>query len=75
VEVWPDNWTVIRVFNVMSTQWVVGACGPVGLNYAVLPEVWRRTKVSPADRDDVFEDLRVMEQSALQTIHDKGLSR
>ena len=51
----------------MSTQWrragMAGIC--VGLDYSVLPEVWRRAKVPPALRDDVFDDLRVMEEAAL----------
>lgn len=66
---------MIHVFNVMSTQWNVGASGPVGLNYGSLSEVWRRCKVPVTDRDAVFQDLRVMEQSALKTMHSKGLEK
>lgn len=67
VEVWPDNLLSANVFISMSTQWrragMSGAC--VGLDYSVLPEMWRRAKVPPALRDEVFDDLRVMEEAAL----------
>lgn len=68
IEVWPDNVHAANVFIAMSTQWVrAGMNGtPVSLNYASLSEVWRRTKVPPAERDQVFEDIRVMEEAALQ---------
>lgn len=57
-----------NVFIAMSTQWVHAGMSGVatGLNYAVLPEIWRRLKVPPASRDDVFDDLRVMEHAALE---------
>lgn len=66
VEVWPDNWPAVRVFTAMSTQWRVGPGGPTGLDYSALSEVWRRMKTPPADRDGVFEDLRILEDAALQ---------
>ena len=70
VEVWPDNLHAANVFIAMGTQWVrAGMNGePTGLNYASLPEIWRRTKVPPAIRDTVFDDLRVMEEAAIRQI-------
>lgn len=65
MEVWPDNQQALAVFISMCTQWRTGMAGPVGLDYAVLPEIWRRTKTPPQDRDDAFDCLRVMEDAAL----------
>lgn len=42
--------------------------GPTGLDYSVLPEIWRRTKTPISERDDVFECLRVMESEALKVM-------
>lgn len=42
--------------------------GPTGLDYAVLPAVMRMVGVPAADRAAVFEDIRVMEDSALETM-------
>jgi hypothetical protein len=57
----------------MLTQWRVlispmGTLVHTGLDYSALPEVWRRTKTPPKDRDDVFDCLRVMEDAALEHI-------
>ena len=77
VEVWPDNQQAAKVFIAMSTQWVrAGMNGePTGLNYASLPEIWRRTKVPPALRDDVFDDLRVMEEAAIKHMRQQAARR
>jgi hypothetical protein len=69
VRVWPDNVTSVRVFISMQTQWHVSMNGRTGLIYAALPELWRRLKVPPADRDAIFHDLQVMEIAALNAMH------
>jgi hypothetical protein len=69
--VWPDNWLAVTVFSVMRTQWRAGMGGLYGLDLNVLPEVWRRLQVPPAQRNDVFESLLVMEGSALKFMHTK----
>lgn len=53
----------------MSTQWIAGMSGFTGLNYAALAEVWRRVKIPKRERDEVFHHLRVIEVSALNTMH------
>lgn len=58
----------VNVFQAMCTQWRVGMGGPIGLDYNVLPEIWRRTKTPIQDRDSVFLDLQLMEDEALKTI-------
>lgn len=64
-DVWPENWLPLQVLSAMQTQWRCGPAGPIGLDYNVLPEIWRRLKVPPAQRDTVFRDLQVMEDAAL----------
>jgi hypothetical protein len=51
-EIWPDCELSVSVFAAMSTQWQVGPMGPTGLNYASLPVVLQRMKVT--DSDTVF---------------------
>lgn len=71
IYVWPDNWQAVSVFAAMRTQWRAGLGGLYGLDLNVLPEMWRRLKVPPADRDEVFESLLLMESSALKFMHSK----
>ena len=67
--VWPENRQAVRVFIAMSTQWLCGPAGYIGLSFPSLAEVWRRLKVPPAERDAVFHDLRVLEAAALNEMH------
>ncbi|WP_050999725.1 DUF1799 domain-containing protein [Pseudomonas chlororaphis] len=64
-EVWPDNWPAFTVFEAMSTQWRVGACGATGLDYGVLPSVIRMCGVPANSRQSIFSDIRQMEAEAL----------
>lgn len=47
----------------------MGPGGVYGLNYAVLPEIWRRTKTPVAQRDEIFDAIQVMESAALEVLH------
>lgn len=69
VVVWPENRLAVRVFCAMQTQWHVGMGGRTGLIYAALPEMYRRFKVPPAERDGLFFDLQVLEAAALNAMH------
>lgn len=71
-EVWPDNLEAVNVFIAMLTQWRrAGMAGErVGLDYGVLPEVMRLCGVPPARRAEVFEDVRVLEDAALEKIRE-----
>ena len=55
----------------MSTQWRVGPGGACGLDYNVLPEIWRRTKTPIDQRDDIFNSLRVLEDAALSAMREE----
>lgn len=50
----------------MATQWRVGRGVATGLDYGVLPAVMRLAGVPAADRPDVFESIRVLEDAALE---------
>ena len=69
VEVWPDNLNAVNLFISVSTQWRSGVSGPTGLDYAVLPYVIERASIDRADYDQVFADIRVLEESALEIMH------
>lgn len=71
VQVWPENVQATATFITMGTQWRSGFSGYTGLDYSALPEVWRRTKVPPEERDAVFADLVVIERAALEAMYEK----
>lgn len=50
----------------MQTQWRVGFSGPIGLDYGVLPQVFRMVGIPRADWSDVFECLQSMEAEAMR---------
>ena len=65
MEVLPDAWPAVTVFNAMSTQWRVGMGGPVGLDYGVISEVAAFIGYTKKQTAKLFPDLRVMEAEAL----------
>lgn len=70
VELWAINYQSFSVFEAMGTQWRMGAGGATGLDYQALPVVMDMTGLDQESRQDVFRDLRVMEQAALKTMAD-----
>lgn len=69
---WPDTVPAVNTFIAMETQWRVGFAGAIGLDYAALPAVLDLMEVVPADRHDLFADLRVMEGHALDLMRKKN---
>lgn len=69
--VWPDNKAAAQLFLAMRTQWRTGPSGAVGLDYGVLPEMWRLLKVPRDERTDRFNELRIIEVAALNEMHRK----
>lgn len=55
----------------MGTQWRIGMSGATGLDYNALPAVMRLSGVPAADRAEVFEGVRTMEDAALTKMHEK----
>lgn len=64
-EVWPDNLPAINVLIAMATQWRSGPGGPIGLDYNVLPSVFRLQNIPRRAWPDVFDDVRTVESVAL----------
>lgn len=71
VEVWPDNAVAVNTVIAMSTQWRVGFGGATGLDYSTLPIVLRMNAVPRKDWSDIFECVRIMEETALEAMRDK----
>ena len=73
VEVWEENWQVFLLMRSMQTQWRVGAGGPTGLDYNVLPFMLKTAKIPKGEWPEVLENLKVMELEALRVMNqDKG---
>lgn len=70
-EVWPENMAAITLFSTLSTQWIVGTGGIVGLNYIPLFHCLDRMKLSEQEYDWLFNDVRVIESEALKAINTK----
>nr|WP_258197844.1 DUF1799 domain-containing protein [Pseudomonas capeferrum] len=65
VEVWPDAWPALRLFEALGTQWRLGQGTPTGLDYTAVPLVASMLGIGRHDLSDIFPDLRVMEVEAL----------
>ncbi|SED33190.1 Phage related hypothetical protein [Pseudomonas mohnii] len=70
IELWAINAEAFSVFNSMSTQWRSGMSGATGLDYTALPVVMDLEGVKADNRQQVFRDVRTMEQEALRTMAD-----
>ena len=75
-EIFPDNWESLRVFAAMKTQWRYVSCGmacilATGLDYGVLPEVWKRTNIPESRQNGIFRDLQIMEVAAMTVINER----
>jgi hypothetical protein len=66
---WPDCVQSVNVFIYLGTQWRHGQAGKTGLDYGAVPAVLRLLGVARRDWMGIFEDLRVLESTALQTIY------
>lgn len=61
----------VRVFVDMLTQWRVGMGGVVGLDYNVLPMIFSIRNIDGEDRGEVFQGVKVMESSALESMREQ----
>jgi len=55
----------------MGTQWRIAMSGPTGLNYQPLFELLDRKGYQGADWWQIFEDIRALEQAALECMSDR----
>ena len=65
----PDAWPAVLMFCRLSTQWRIGAGGPIGLDLNILP--WLLTLEPADDPVALLDDLQTMEQAALQAMHER----
>ncbi|WP_426287549.1 DUF1799 domain-containing protein [Luteibacter sp. E-22] len=54
----------------MGTQWRVGAAGATGLDYGVMPQVFRLLAIPRSDWPETFDCVRVLEAEALATMRE-----
>jgi hypothetical protein len=66
VEVWPENWQSVILFNRMGTQWRVSMTGVTGLDYNVLFRLMDVDGLAGEDWSRVFADIQVMEAQAME---------
>lgn len=65
VDVWPENWSAIQLYNQHSTQWRVGMNGPVGLDYNVIFHELDRRGLAMTEYDEFMDNIRLIEAAAL----------
>ena len=58
----------VNTFIALSTQWRVCMAGATGLDYNVLPSVMKLVGVPKSLRSSVFDDVRTLEDSAMETM-------
>lgn len=68
VDVWDENWDVLHLFRQYSTQWRVGAAGPIGLDFNVIHHALDRKGVKGDEYDEFIADMRIIEAAALRKI-------
>lgn len=65
---WPDNLPAVNLFIALATQWRVGMGGVVGLDYNVLFHKMDRMALGADAFDAVEDDVRVMEEAAMEAM-------
>ncbi len=65
VDIWPDNWRTVMLFDAIGTQWRVGMGGPVGIDYNVMFHKLDRLNLPPSEYEEIESGVRVMEEAAL----------
>lgn len=65
-ELWPEHWPAWMVFLGCSTQWDWEQGQRTGLNYSRVEIVASRYGVKKKRRDEVFQQVQVLEREALK---------
>ena len=68
---WPDNWQAWTLFVQMSGQWRASFGGLIALDYTPLFMRMERMRLDDRAWDDLFQDVRVLEASALEQMRSK----
>lgn len=66
VEVWPENWPTVQLFDRISTQWRTSARGVIGLDYCAIYPVMERMQLGGQEWLQMLDDIRAMEQAAME---------
>jgi len=69
VEVWDENWDVLQLYDLYSTQWRMSANGPIALDYTIFFHELDRKGLAEKQYDDFVAKLRIIEPVALRMIH------
>lgn len=72
IDVYPDNWVAVCVFNALGTQWRVGFGGAYGLDYGVLFHKLDRLGLAAEEFDEIEADVRVLEAQALEEMREQA---
>lgn len=70
VEVWPENWQAIDLYSRNHTQMIVGAAGPVGLNYAWFQSCLDRQDIDAKEIGRIMGGIRVIEGIVLDRAYE-----
>ena len=70
VEVWPENWPIVRLFCSLSTQWQISMSGAAGLIYASAYPLLDR-QYQGEEWDQAFADLQELERAALEAMREE----
>ena len=68
-EVWPENEEAVLLFLRVQTQWRTSMAGVTGLDYASVVATAKLYSIE--DLPSVFEDLQVMEITAMNLLNKK----
>jgi hypothetical protein len=74
--VYEENWDAVQVFSALSTQWRMSAFSGfgvarlvhTGIDYGAIEPVYRLLGIARASRAAIFQQLRVMEEAALDAL-------
>jgi hypothetical protein len=71
VEVWPEHFPVLQLFQRVGTRWVIGTASVIGIRWEAMYPLMDRMNLSPEEWDSMLSDLEVMEHAALAVINEK----
>lgn len=70
VDVWPENWRAVVFFESLGLgSWNMGPGGPIGLKPESFKEIRLALEVADDEWPELFKQIRIMEQAALDEIH------
>jgi len=72
-DVWEENWESVMLFVAVGTQWTVSPGGQaIGIHYASLESAMNMRGIKKKKRPALFEDIRLMELTALEVFREKS---